>query len=81
MNITEVFTCECNGGKPYANRRSFNEHKKSKKHQRWEQEKEILDIRCRCKRLENEVECLKYDLVNYRNLCMKLQIELKDLKQ
>lgn len=70
MDIVENFTCECNG-KTYPHKKSFNEHKKTKSHQAWEKETELFDLRCRCKRLENENACLKYDLAIYRNLLIE----------
>ena len=72
MDITESLVCKCNGRK-YLNERSLREHKKTKIHQAWENENEIFDLRCRCKKLENEVESLKYDLTIYRNLCAQLR--------
>lgn len=67
MEVSTILTCECNG-KTYSNNRSFNEHKKRPVHINWERQKEVFDLKCRCKKLENELEAAKYDLSNYRYL-------------
>ena len=72
MDITQSLTCKCNG-RLYPHDRALREHKKTKMHQTWEKENEVFDLRCRCKKLENEVECLKYDLGIYRNMCVQLR--------
>lgn len=73
MDVTQVLRCECNG-RLYPHERALKEHKKTKIHQNWERENEVFDLRCRCKRLENEIESLKYDLSIYRNLCAQLRV-------
>jgi hypothetical protein len=72
MEVSEVLTCECNG-KTYSNNRSLNEHKKRPVHINWERQKEVFDLKCRCKKLENELEAAKYDLSNYRYLLIQSQ--------
>lgn len=67
MEVVESLECECNG-RLYPNRTALNAHKRTKLHKNWETENELHDIRCRCKKLENENEALKYDLNHYRKL-------------
>lgn len=58
MEVSATVTCECNGhSRPYKDMRS---HVKSEKHLKWVRENELFDLRCRCKRLENENESLKF---------------------
>lgn len=67
MDIVESLECECNG-RMYPNRTALNAHRKTKLHRVWVAENELHDLRCRCKRFENEIEALKYDLNHYRRL-------------
>jgi TolA-binding protein len=67
MDVVEQLYCECSG-RAYPNKTALNAHKRTKMHQSWESEREIRELRCRCKRLENEIEALKYDLQMYRQL-------------
>ena len=67
MDVVEHLICECNG-RAYPNKSSLNTHRRTKMHQQWENEREVFELRCRCKKLENENEALKYDLAHYRNL-------------
>ena len=67
MEVVDSLKCECNG-RAYPNRTALNSHRKTKMHQTWETEREVFELRCRCKKLENENEALKYDLAHYRNL-------------
>lgn len=65
MEVSSTVTCECNGhSRPYKDIRS---HMKSEKHMRWVRENEVFDLRCRCKRLENENESLKYVIDMLKN--------------
>jgi hypothetical protein len=66
MEVAEIFTCECNG-RPYANKTALNAHRRTKMHQKWEADNEVFELRCRCKRLENENESLRYALDLCRN--------------
>ncbi len=75
MDVTEVLVCECNG-RAYPNRSALNTHRKSKMHQTWESGKELRDLRCLCKKLENENEALKYDLNYYRSVVQRLSSAL-----
>lgn len=65
MEVTATVTCECNGhSRPY---KDIQGHRRSKKHQQWVKENEVFDLRCRCKRLENENESLKYVIDMLKN--------------
>ena len=61
MEVTESFSCDCNG-RTYPNKTSLQAHRRTKMHQKWVSENEVFELRCRCKRLENENESLRYAL-------------------
>lgn len=67
MDVVEQLECECNG-RSYPSKTSLNAHRKTKLHKQWENEREVFELRCRCKKLENENEALKYDLKHYREI-------------
>jgi hypothetical protein len=67
MEVIERFTCECNGN-TFPTKASLQAHKLRKVHRQWETENEVFDLRCRCKRLENENETLKYALETLKNI-------------
>jgi len=66
MEVTECFTCECNGH-PYPNKSALRQHQARPVHKNWARENEVFDLRCRCKRLENENESLKYVIDMLKN--------------
>lgn len=69
MEVTAKVTCECNGhSRPYKDIRA---HMRSEKHMKWVRENEVFDLRCRCKRLENENESLKYVIEMLKNNATK----------
>ena len=74
--VVENLKCECNG-RIYPNNKSLNTHKKTQIHQSWVNEKTVFDLKCLCKKLENENEGLKYDLRHYRSLVIALYSENK----
>lgn len=78
MEVVESLECECNG-RTYPSRNALNAHRKTKIHQNWETEREVFELRCRCKKLENENESLKYDLTHYRNLVKYYESESNEL--
>lgn len=57
--IIERLICDCNPGKVYASKSTFNTHKKSKRHKAWETKNQELDHRKTITRLQNEIESLK----------------------
>jgi hypothetical protein len=67
MEVTECFTCECNG-RAYPNKIALQAHRRTKTHKQWESENEVFELRCRCKRLENENETLRYALETLKSL-------------
>ena len=71
MEVVEKLECECNG-RAYPNKSALSAHRRTKMHQTWETERELFELRCRCKRLENENEALKYDLQMYRRCLARL---------
>ena len=76
MEVTESFRCECNGVL-YKNRTSLRQHQSREVHKKWVRENELFDLRCRCKRLENENESLKYVIEMLKNNTMnKIKNEL-----
>ena len=74
MDIAETLRCECND-RCYPSRSSLLTHKRTKAHKAWETDQEVFDLRCRCKKLENENEALKYDIAHYRRIVMSLDVE------
>ena len=66
MEITQTFTCECND-RAYPTKNALSSHKRTKMHQKWEAENEVFNLKCRCKRLENENESLRYVIDMLKN--------------
>jgi chaperonin cofactor prefoldin len=63
MEVTQNFTCECNGHTHmYKSRSGLVQHKKSAAHQSWETTKELKDERCRRTLLENQNAALKKEI-------------------
>lgn len=66
MEVTQLLTCECNG-RTYPNKTALQTHRRTKMHQQWAKENELFELRCRCKKLENENESLKYVIDMLKN--------------
>lgn len=68
MEVTTAITCECNGhSHPYKDKAALRQHQARDVHKKWVRENEVFDLRCRCKRLENENESLKYVIDMLKN--------------
>jgi hypothetical protein len=74
MEVVEQLECECNG-RVYPTKSALNAHRRTKMHQTWETEREVFELKCRCKRLENENEALRYDLQMYRRCLARLNTD------
>jgi hypothetical protein len=72
MDIVEDLRCQCND-KVYTTRAGLNQHRRTKGHLEWQKTVDLREALCRCKRLENENEGLKYDLVMYRKRIQELE--------
>lgn len=68
MEVTQNFTCECNGHTHmYKNKSGLVQHKKSAAHQSWETTKELRDERCRRTLLENQNASLKKEITDLKD--------------
>jgi hypothetical protein len=66
MEVTQNFTCECNGHM-YKNKSGLAQHKKSAAHQSWETVRELKDERCRRTLLENQNAMLKKEISDLKD--------------
>ena len=53
--LAEVLVCQCNPTKNYASRATFNAHKKSQRHIKWELETSTHDLRTSLAEKEYEI--------------------------
>ena len=66
MELSESLVCECNA-RSYPSVKHLNAHKKTKLHMLWCKEREVFDLRCLCKKLENENVILKNTIKIFMN--------------
>ena len=66
MDISQVFTCECNN-KNYVSRARLSQHKKTKGHLQWE--------------TLNELKFLKCELTKKDDIIVRLETEVRHLNQ
>lgn len=65
MEVSQKFTCECNGhSHEYKNRVGLVRHYSTKEHKSWETTKELKDERCRRTQLENQNAALKKEIAD-----------------
>jgi FtsZ-binding cell division protein ZapB len=96
MEICKQLTCNCSGiVKLYSTPGSLREHKKTKMHRLWEEEREKKDLQKDSTKLQNDkdrlnrlVESLREDVESYRKRFEKaidkidiLQTQLENLKE
>lgn len=79
--------CPCNPGFKYKNYHTFLKHKKSNRHELWQKQHDIIDLRIRLGKLEKEIIHLKANLHkneeindNLRKLNNLLIIKIKKIK-
>jgi hypothetical protein len=51
--LIQRLNCECNPGKIYASKSTFNKHRSSKRHKQWELQNQELDHRKTITKLQN----------------------------
>ncbi len=65
MEVSQTFTCECNGHSyEYKSRTGLVRHYSTKEHKSWETTKELKDERCRRTQLENQNAALKKEIAD-----------------
>ena len=68
MEVTQNFTCECNGNTHmYKNKSGLLQHYKTKEHKNWETVRELKDERCRRTLLENQNAMLKKEISDLKD--------------
>lgn len=73
MNIIQVYSCDCNPSHTYNNKSSYNNHKKTKRHEAWENKQNNRSYREKIAELENYTSRLKVELQMWKSMALELK--------